>query len=153
MKVRLEVDNLSMINWCIDASHQVHDNYKRHRVGAMTFGKGAVTGIVRGQNKNAKSSTETNIMGTDNILLQALWTEYFIKVQGYTVEHNILHQDNQYCMCLLINRPLSSLKRIKHIKGKVFLTKDRIDDWGAEPEYYPIKLMWINIHTKPKQES
>ena len=54
---------------------------------------------------NTKSSTETEIVGTDDILPQALWTKYFIEVQGYTVEHNILHQDNQSGMQLFSNGP------------------------------------------------
>ena len=78
LKVTLEIDNLSRLNWFIDASHQVHDDYKGHTEGALTLGKGAATSICRGQNTNTKSSTE--IAGTDNILMQALWTKYFIKV-------------------------------------------------------------------------
>ena len=90
-------------------------------------------------------------MGTDNILPQGLWTEYFIEVQGCTVEHNILHQDNQSSMRLLINGPLSSLKRTKHIKAKFFLTEDKIEDGDVELDYYPTELMWIDMHIKPKQ--
>ena len=36
MKLTLEVDTLSTLNWCIDASHQVHDNCKGHTGGALT---------------------------------------------------------------------------------------------------------------------
>ena len=78
-------------------------------------------------------------------------TKYFIEAQGYIVEHNILHQDNQSCMWLLINGPLSSSKRMKHIKANFFLTRDKIDDGDVELEYCPTKLMWIGMHTKPKQ--
>ena len=40
MKLTLEVDNLSTLNWFIDTSHQVHDNCKGHTGGALTLGKG-----------------------------------------------------------------------------------------------------------------
>ena len=95
MKLTLEVDNLSSLNCFIDALHQVHNDCKGHTGGALTLGKGAATSICRGHQTNTKNPTETEIMGTDNILLQVLWTKYFIKVLGYTAEHNILHQDNQ----------------------------------------------------------
>ena len=135
MKLTLEVDNLSTFNWFINASHQVHDDCKGHTGGALTLGKGATTSICRGEKTNTKSSTETEIVGTDDILPQALWTKYFIEAQGYTVEHNILHQDNQSSMQLLINGPLSSSKRTKHIKAKFFLTKDKFEDGDVELEY------------------
>ena len=117
MKLTLEVDDLSMINWFIDASHQVHDDCKGHTGGAMTMGKGAITSISRGQKTNTKSSTETEMVGTDDILPQTLWTKYFIEAQGYTVEHNILHQDNQSCMRLLINGPHVEIKTDKAHQG------------------------------------
>ena len=94
MKLTLEVDKLSTLNWCIDASHQRHKDYKGHTGGALTLGKGDMDSICRGQKINTKSSTEIEMVGTDSILSQALWTRYFIKVQGYTVEHNILQKDN-----------------------------------------------------------
>ena len=37
MKLTLEVDNLSTLNWFIDASHQVHDDCKGHTGGALTL--------------------------------------------------------------------------------------------------------------------
>ena len=48
MKLTLEVDKLSTLNWCIDASHQRHNEYKGHTGGALTLGKGAVKSICRG---------------------------------------------------------------------------------------------------------
>ena len=63
----------------------------------------------------------------------------------------MLHQDNQSSMRLLINGPLSSSKRTKHIKAKFFLAKDKIEDGDVELEYCPTEAMWIDMHTKPKQ--
>ena len=72
MKLTLEVDTLSTLNWFIDASHQVYDDCKGHTGGALTLGKGATASIYRGQKMNTESSTETEIVGTDDILPQAL---------------------------------------------------------------------------------
>ena len=72
MKLTPEVDNLSTLNWFIDVWHQVHDECKGHTGGALTLGKGATISICRGQKTNTKSSTETEIVGTDDILPQAI---------------------------------------------------------------------------------
>ena len=76
-----------MINWFINASHQVHEDCKGHTEGAMTLEKRAVRSVLRRQKINIKYSTETKIIGTDNILPQALWTKYFIEIQGYILDH------------------------------------------------------------------
>ena len=52
MKLTLEIDNLSTLNWVIDASHQVYDDYKGHTGGALTLGKGAATSITLQRTKN-----------------------------------------------------------------------------------------------------
>ena len=90
-------------------------------------------------------------MGTDDILPHALRTKYVIKARGYTVEHNNLHQDNQSSMRLLTSGPLSSSKQTKHIKATFFLAKNKIEDGDVELEYCTTELMWINMHTEPKQ--
>ena len=98
MKLTLEVNKLSML--FIDASHQVHDECKGYTGGIFALETVAVTNIFRGQKTNTESLTETENLGTDDILPQALWTKYSFEAQGYTVEHNILHQDNQHvCNC------------------------------------------------------
>ena len=59
MKLTLEVDDLSMLNWIIEASHQKHDDCMGHAGGALALGKGGVTSIFRGQKTNAKRLIET----------------------------------------------------------------------------------------------
>ena len=70
-----------------------------------------------GQKLNTISSTEAELVGVDDDLLQILWEKYFIKVQGYTVEHNILLQDNKSTILLETNGKFSSSKKTKHIKN------------------------------------
>ena len=94
MKLTLQVDNLHVINWFIDTSHQMQKYAKGQTGGAFTLGKGAVTDYSRGQNTNTRSSTETEVVGVDNMLPQVLWTLQFIEAQGYKVKHNTIHQDN-----------------------------------------------------------
>ena len=67
VNLTLEVYNLSTLNWLIGASHQVHENCKGHTGGALTPGKGVATSSCRGQKPNTKSSTETELVGTDDL--------------------------------------------------------------------------------------
>ena len=54
MKLTLEVNNLSMLNWFIDASHKVHDDCEGHTGGALTLGKGAATRYTEGKTQILK---------------------------------------------------------------------------------------------------
>ena len=60
-------------------------------------------------------------MGTDDILLDALWTGWFLKAQGYESTRSIIAQDNKSAMLLETNGPMSSSKRTKHINLQYFL--------------------------------
>ena len=77
----------------------------------MSLGKGATMSMSRGQKLNTKSSTESELVGIDDALPQILWGKYFIEAQGYTVEHNILLQDNKSTILLATNGKFSSSKK------------------------------------------
>ena len=129
MKLTLTVDSMGTIRWWVDSSHGTHMDCKGHTGMMMTLGKGATMSSSRGQKVNTGSSTETELVGVDEMLRKILWGKYFIEAQGYTVEHNILLLDNKSTMLLAkngafsqgkklnISRPNSSLSRIKSIKG------------------------------------
>ena len=42
-----------------------------------------------------KSSNEADIVVLDNVLNQVIWTQYFLKEQGYEIHDNVVYQDNQ----------------------------------------------------------
>ena len=56
---------------------------KGHTGGLLTMGSGGIINKSIKQKLNSKSSTETMLIGGDDILLDCLWTGYFIKAQGY----------------------------------------------------------------------
>ena len=72
----------------------------------ISLGKGAAMSMSRGQKLNTKSSTESELFGFDDALPQILWERYFIEAQGYTVEHNILLQDNKSTILLANQRQI-----------------------------------------------
>ena len=92
----------------------------------MSLGKGAEMSMSRGQKLNTKRSTESELVGINDVLPQILWGKSFIAAQGYTVEHNILPQDNKSTILLATNSKFSSSKKMKHIKNRFFLIRDKI---------------------------
>ena len=67
--------NDAMAHQCI----AVHDNMRGHTGGTLTMGKGSIHSKSIEQKINGKSSTETKAIGVDDVSLQALWTNYFMK--------------------------------------------------------------------------
>ena len=100
---------------------------------------------------NVKSSTECRLVGVDDAIPQMMWGRYFIEAQGYTVEHNILYQDNKSNILLATNGRSSSSKRTKHIKHIYFLIKDLVDKGDVEILHAPTEEMWRDVLTKPQK--
>ena len=100
-----------------------------HTGAMMTLGggKGAVISYSAKQKLNTKSSTESELVGADQILSRVIWGLYFVEAQGYSIDRNIVYQDNQATMRLEMNGALSSSKRMKHIHARYFFITDRID--------------------------
>ena len=151
MKLTLEVNNLGVIKWWVDASHNVHEDCRGHTGALMTLGKGAAISGSWKHKLNTKSSTESELVGADQVLSQCLNSKYFIEAQGYKVDQNIMFQDNQAAIRLEVNGRFSSSKRTKHIKAKYFFIKDKVDCGDVEIQYCPTEKMWSDVLTKPKQ--
>jgi hypothetical protein len=96
----LSVNILHNVRWWVDASYAVHPDMKSHTGGAMSLGKGVIYGTSKRQKLNTKSSTELELVGTDDVMPQILWTLYFLKAQGYEINDNVLNQDNKSSILL-----------------------------------------------------
>ena len=94
---------------------------------------------------------EAELVGIDDAMPSILWIKYFIEAQGYSVEHNVLHQGNNYTVLLAINGRWSSSKRTKHIKAHYLLVKDKIESTEAEIKYESSEIIWADVLTEPKQ--
>jgi hypothetical protein len=151
MKLTLSIDNLSTIRWWVDASYNTHDDCKGQTGAMMTLGKGSPMSFSRKQKLNVRSSCEGELVGIDDALPFILWLRYFIEAQGYTVEENILYQDNKSTILLANNGRWSSSKRTKHIKSRYFFVKDKIEKGELKIEHQPTEKMWSDVLTKPKQ--
>jgi hypothetical protein len=151
MKLTLSVENLNFIRWWVDASYNVHDDCRGQTGAMMSLGRGAVISFSRKQKLNVRSSCEGELVGIDDALPLILWARYFIEAQGYTVEENLLYQDNKSTILLATNGWWSSGKRTKHIKSRYFYIKDKVDSGEVSIEHRPTGEMYCDVLTKPKQ--
>jgi hypothetical protein len=103
MRLRLSIDALGVIHWWVDASYNVHDDCKGQTGAMMSLGRSAPISFSRKQKLNVRSSCEGELVGVDDALPLILWARYFIEAQGYTVEQNILFQDNKSTILLATN--------------------------------------------------
>ena len=151
MKLTLTVDNLNTISWWVDASYGAHMDLKGHTGMMMSLGRGALMSFLCGQKLNVGSSTECELVGIDDAIRPIMWGKMFIEAQGWTVDHNILYQDNKSTILLATNGRMSSSKRTKHIHHRYFLIKDKVDRGDLEIRHAPTEEMWSDVLTKPLQ--
>ena len=68
---------------------------RSHTGGLMTMGTGGAYVQSSKQKLNTKISTKAEIVGVYDVLIQVIWTRYFLKEQGHTIQDNVIYQDNQ----------------------------------------------------------
>jgi hypothetical protein len=154
MPLTLEASNMSIIKWWVDASYAVHPDMKSHTGGAMSLGKGTIYNTSTRQKLNTKSSTESELVGVNDVMPQILWTRYFLELQGYGVKESIIYQDNQSSILLLEkNSRGSSSKRTRHINIRYFFVTNRVQNKEVSIEYCPTGEMIADFFTKPLQKA
>jgi hypothetical protein len=126
MPLILEGNNSGILNWYVDASFAVHSNMRGHTGGGLTMGRGFPIVSSTKQKLNTCSSTESKLVGVDNMMSSVLWTRYFMKGQGYKVFNNVIFQDNKSTMLIEQNGKASSSKCTKHINMRYFFITDQI---------------------------
>ena len=151
LALTLEADNLQVIKWWVDASFAVHKDMHSHTGGTMSLGKGSVYSTSVRQKLTTKSSTEAELVGVDDVMPMILWTRQFLEGQGYTIQDNIVFQDNQSAMLLENNGQRSSTKRTRHLKIRYFFVTDKIKSKEMSVEYCPTGDMRADVFTKPLQ--
>ena len=117
----------------------------------MTFGKGAVHSLSKRQKLNTRSSTEAELVGADNVATQILWTKHFMEAQGYTIEDNILYQDNKSTILLQGNGRKSAGKQSRALNMRYFFLTDQVEKGNLRITYCPIDNMTADYMTKPLQ--
>jgi hypothetical protein len=115
-------------------------------------GEGAPQSISRKQKLNTKSSTESELVGADDVSVMVLWTKLFLGEQGYEIEKNILYQDNKSAILLEINGKKSSGKRTRALNIRYFFLTDQVKKGNLSIEYCLTGDDMVgDFHTKPLQ--
>ena len=156
-KLILSSDDLHVIKWYMDADFSVHPDFKSHTGGGMTYITGMLVTVSRKQKLNTRSSTESELVGADDISTMTFWTKLFIEVQGYEISKNILHQDNRSTILLGNNGRRSLSNRTRSINIRYFFFTDQIQKGNLTVEYCPTtemiyefmnKLLQVNLFQK-----
>jgi len=151
MPLILSADGSGILKWWIDAAFTVHPNMRGHSGGGLSLGRGfPIMGSTK-QKLNTRSSTESEVVGVDDYMPAVCWTRYFMGAQGYTINDNLVHQDNMSSMLLEKNGKFSSSKRTKHINIRFFFITDRIKNGEVTLKWCPTGDMIADYATKPLQ--
>jgi len=151
LPLTLESHPSGNMRWWVDASFAVHPDMKSQTGAVMSLGGGAMMSMSCRQKINTKSSTEAELVGVDDALPQVIWSRNFLLAQGFTVNDNVIYQDNQSTMLLERNGRRSSGKRTRHINIRYFFITDYIARGEARVEYCNTQQMIADLFTKPLQ--
>ncbi len=96
----LSADNDGLSMWYVDASFAVHPIMHGHTGGGLTMGRGFPIWVSTKQKLNTRSSTESELVGVDDMMPIICWTRCFLLSQGYGIIENLLLQDNKSSILL-----------------------------------------------------
>ena len=68
-----------------------------------------------------------------------------MEAHGYTIENNILYQDNKSTILLAKNGRMSAGKNSKYIKSRFFHITDKIAKRELEIRHMGNKYMWADV--------
>ena len=91
----LEADDMTAIQWWVDALFATHPNCCSHTIATLSFAAGSIYFMSSKQKLNTRSSTKAELVGINDVLSMILWTQLFLEAQGDQVTDNVLHQDNE----------------------------------------------------------
>lgn len=149
----LRIDKLNVLKWYVDVSFGVHPDFKSHTGGILTMGHGAMISMSRKQKLNTRNTCEAELVGADDMSVLILWTKLFLEELGYTIEKNILKQDNKAAILLETNGRKSVGKRNRALNIRYFFMTDQIKKNNVVVEYCSTDEMIADFMTKPLQGS
>ncbi len=83
LSLTLDASKIGFVQLWVDASFDVCKDYCSHTNTVMLLGYGAATSMSKKQRINTKSLTEAEVVEVDDASPEILWTNYFVKAQGY----------------------------------------------------------------------
>ena len=145
------VKDFSVLQTWVDASYATHPNMRSHTGGVISLGHGIINSKSSKQKINTKSSTEAELVGASDFISHTMWTDWFLKGQGYVVKSNIFYQDNQSAILLEKNGRNSCGEKSRHINIRYFFIKDVLKRERITVTHCPTEQMIADYFTKPLQ--
>ena len=145
----LEVSDLQVLFWYVDAAFVVHQDMKSHTGIIFTLGKGAIISGSTKQKVNSRSSTKAELNAVDEKLSKIIRTKKILESQGFKIKLNIIFQDNTSTIKLQENGKVSSGKRTRHFDIKLFYVTDLISRDEVTVKYCPSDKMIADYMSKP----
>ena len=118
MKLKLLVENMSLIRWWVDNSYNDHWDSRGHNGAMLSLGKWAIISNPNKKNITVNSYTEGRLVATHDHMPYIMHTLYFIETQGYTIDKNIIYQENQSFNRLEVNGRIISGNKTEHISSR-----------------------------------
>ncbi len=143
----LGAENGGLSMWYADASFPVHSNMCGHTGGGLTLGRGFPISVSTKQKLNTRNSTESELVGVDNMMPIICWTRYFLLSQGYGIIENLLLQDNRNSILLEQNGRASSGKRTRHINIRYLFIMDQVNMKEISIDWCPTKKLVADYMT------
>jgi hypothetical protein len=137
--------------WWADAAFAVRDDFKSQSGRGMSLGTGMIQCKSHKQSTTENSSTTAELVSSSDALIMIIWTNNFLKAQGYPVRETILFQDNISAIKLEKNGRQSSSKRTRHLNIRHFFIKDRVDTGELNIRHCGTNDMIADYFTKPLQ--
>ena len=73
-KLTLRTDGSRCLKCHCNVAFALHDDFRSHTGSTFSMGKGAITSLSRKQGMNTRSSTEVEVVATDEIICPMMWT-------------------------------------------------------------------------------
>ena len=86
----LEIVDLQVLKWYIDAAFAVHPDMKSHNGLVFALRKGAIISGSTKQKLNSRSSTEAELNVADEKLSKVILVKKFLEYQGFEIKLNTI---------------------------------------------------------------
>mmetsp|Transcript_9529 Transcript_9529/g.13501 ORF Transcript_9529/g.13501 Transcript_9529/m.13501 type:complete len:352 (+) Transcript_9529:3702-4757(+) len=149
---KIGMHNVGDLITMVDASYAVHQNMRGHTGGLMTMGRGFLHSKSSKQKFNAKSPTESEVVGVSEYLPYFIWMNHFLEAQGYKIKNNILYQDNMSAIKMEKNGHNSCTGNSRHIHIQFFFVKYKVDKGKIVIYHCPTDGLVADFYTKLLQD-
>ena len=125
----------------------VHTKMCGHLGGGLTLGRGLSISVSTKQNLNTRSSTESEVVGVDDMLPIIMLTCLFLLTQGKGIIENLLLQDNKSSNLVEQNGKALSGKCMRNINIQYFFITDRVNMKEISIDWCPPRRTGQSLRT------